>query len=51
MMLGAFQKYKPSVTGTISTVESVRDQLAVIDGLDASKSGLFVSHHGNDDWF
>ena len=30
--------------------ESVRDQLAVIDSLNASKSGTFVSHHGNDDW-
>lgn len=50
-MLSSFQKMKPSVTGMISTEESVRDQLAVIDDLDASQSGLFLSHHGNDDWF
>ena len=49
-MLSAFQKYKPTVTGMISTEESVRDQLSVIDSLDASQSGKFVSHHGNDDW-
>lgn len=50
-MLSSFQKLKPSVTGMISAEESVRDQLVVIDSLDANKSGMFVSHHGNDDWF
>jgi hypothetical protein len=50
-LLSSFQKLKPSVTGMISTDESVRDQLAVIDSLDDSKSGMFLSQHGNDDWF
>ncbi len=50
-MLSAFQKLDPNVTGMISTEHSVRDQLAVIDGLDESMSGKFVSHHGNEDWF
>lgn len=49
-MLGAFQKWNPKVTGMAPTEESVRDMLAVIDGLDESRSGLFVSHHGNEDW-
>lgn len=50
-LLSTFQKIKPSVTGMISTEESVQKQLNVIDGLDESKSGLFLSQNGNDDWF
>ena len=50
-MLSSFQKLDPNVKGMISTEESVRDQLAVIDSLDENKSGLFLSQHGNQDWF
>ena len=50
-MLSSFQKLDPSVKGMTSTEDSVRDQLAVIDGLDENKSGLFLSQHGNQDWF
>ena len=51
-MLTSFQKWKPSITGMISTEKSVHDQLQVIESLDAEKSGLFLSQHGNDhDWF
>ncbi|KAI9707928.1 MAG: hypothetical protein M1820_004347 [Bogoriella megaspora] len=51
-LLSSFQKYDPSVKGMITTPDSVREQLAVIDSLDASNSGKFLSHHGGlDDWF
>lgn len=51
-MLSSFQKMDPSVKGMISTEESVRAQLSVIDSLDEKLSGAFVSHRGNDrDWF
>ncbi|CAM1508652.1 Fc.00g055000.m01.CDS01 [Cosmosporella sp. VM-42] len=51
-LLTSFQKMDPSVTGMISTSESVKAQLSVIGDLDASKSGSFVSHRGdNVHWF
>ncbi|RSL56712.1 hypothetical protein CEP53_006706 [Fusarium sp. AF-6] len=50
-MVQAFQKLDPSVTGMIPTEESVKQQLSVIADLDESKSGSFLSHHGNHDWF
>ncbi|KAL7816023.1 NAD(P)-binding protein [Trichoderma aethiopicum] len=51
-MLSSFQKMDPSVKGMISTEESVRAQLSVIDSLDEKLSGAFVSHRGNGrDWF
>ncbi|KAH8801731.1 hypothetical protein F5884DRAFT_807690 [Xylogone sp. PMI_703] len=50
-MLASMQKLKPGITGWISPEESVKDQLAVINSFEASKSGAFVSHHGNnEDW-
>ena len=51
MMLQGFQKIDPSVKGMISVESSVRDQLAVIEGLTVEGSGRFVSHHGNKEWF
>ena len=50
-MLSAFQKLDPNVKGMISTEKSVHDQLKVIASLDESKSGAFLSQHGNREWF
>jgi len=46
-----FQKIQPDVKGPITPEESVKLQLDVIDKLDASRSGMLLSHHGNDTWF
>ncbi|KIW62328.1 hypothetical protein PV04_10509 [Phialophora macrospora] len=51
MILSAFHKVDPSVTGPISVEQSVTDQLQVIQNLTEADSGKFVSHHGNNDWF
>ncbi|KAM0424555.1 hypothetical protein ACHAPT_010271 [Fusarium lateritium] len=50
-MVQAFQKLDPNVTSMISTEESVQKQLSIIEDLDQTKSGSFLSHHGNRDWF
>ncbi|UKZ74453.1 hypothetical protein TrVFT333_002122 [Trichoderma virens FT-333] len=51
-MLTSFQKMDPRVKGMISTEESVKSQLSVIDSLDEKLTGAFISHRGNDkDWF
>lgn len=40
----------PSVTGMITTEESVKKQLKVIHDLDEKTSGMFLSQNGNHDW-
>ena len=50
-VLNAFRKMKPSIEGMISTEESVKDQLVVINNLTSKQSGQFLSQHGNRDWF
>jgi len=50
-LLSAFKKMQPDVTGPITAEESVRLQLEVVDGLDASNSGMVLSQHGDDKWF
>ncbi|KAL6857370.1 NAD(P)-binding protein [Trichoderma novae-zelandiae] len=51
-MLSSFQKMDPTVKGMISTEESVKAQLSVIDSLDEKLSGAFVSQKGNNrEWF
>ena len=50
-ILNAFRKMDPSIEGMIPTEDSVKDQLLVIDGLSAKQSGMFLSQHGNRDWF
>lgn len=44
-----FQKLSPPINGQSDPEESVRMQLKVIDGLDSTKSGSFLSHHGSKD--
>lgn len=50
-MLGAFQKIDPNVKGMISVKESVEAQVEVIKNLTPAQSGMFLSHHGNREWF
>lgn len=51
VMLEGFRRIEPGLEGMISTEESVRDMLGVIEGLTAQESGRFVSHHGDENWF
>lgn len=51
VMRTTLQKLDPKAR-MISTSESVKAQLGVINSLDANMSGSFVSHRGNtEDWF
>ncbi|KAK9313388.1 hypothetical protein V1522DRAFT_410856 [Lipomyces starkeyi] len=50
-LLGQFQKAKPDLRGPISPHDSVRLQLKVIANLDEKRSGKFISHHGDQNWF
>ncbi|KUJ15988.1 putative short-chain dehydrogenases/reductase [Mollisia scopiformis] len=49
-MLQAFQKAYPELKGQISTEDSVKMQLEVIDKLTLEDSGKFLSHHGDKYW-
>ncbi|KAK9234857.1 hypothetical protein V1525DRAFT_411769 [Lipomyces kononenkoae] len=46
-MLKQFQAVQPDLKGQISSEESVRKCLQVIERLDAETSGLLLSQHGN----
>lgn len=50
-MLKQFQNAIPGLKGQIQVEESVRKQLKVIDELTIEKSGLFLSHEGNENWW
>ena len=51
MLLRHFKRAEPNLQGPLAMEDSVRMQLDVIDKLDESLSGSFVSHHGNKHWF
>ena len=47
IMLKQFQEVEPELKGQIQPEESVKKALQVIEGLDATSSGLLVSHNGD----
>ncbi|KAF8176434.1 hypothetical protein K438DRAFT_1770627 [Mycena galopus ATCC 62051] len=50
MMMAAAAKIAPDFKGPITTEESVKMQLEVINGWTVERSGAFVSHFGNKQW-
>ncbi|CZR60737.1 related to protoporphyrinogen oxidase [Phialocephala subalpina] len=50
ILLPAFQKVYPELKGQITTEESIRMQLEVIEKLTLEQSGQFLSHHGDKIW-
>ena len=51
MTLKAFRNIDPQLEGRISSEHSVREQHETIGKLTAAHSGMFLSQHGNHDWF
>ncbi|KAJ7158251.1 hypothetical protein C8R43DRAFT_882641 [Mycena crocata] len=51
VMMGKFAPIAPDFKGLISPEESVKLQLEVIYKWKVEDTGVFVSHHGNKQWF
>ena len=50
--LKMFQRVDPDLKGRITPSQSVHDMMEVINSLDPTLSGQFLSQHGNNtDWF
>jgi hypothetical protein len=49
-MIQVFRGYEPKFAGPITTEQSVKAQLKVIDSMSLNNTGEFLSHLGNKRW-